>query len=328
MLAHAVNDSSSDPTARRISFRRRLVVSQGLVLTVAFVIIGILSWLVTYGWLHYHAWALLEREAVEINFHIVGLDGELSPDRYTWHEPHHLYREKRLDPYFAQIFDTKGAIVYASGNTRLFTTPFPNSLVAYQPSAIGAISALNTIEIDGEALYFGNYPILGRNEQVIGSLQIARYEPDIPGRLRKFALGISMGLVALLAILLVLTDRVAFRALGPLRSITSVADALSPNRMDERIPVPADADWETTRLAETLNALLDRLGGAFENCPRAANSAHGTPRPCRRVAPPAALARVVRGNPPHPGGRDRRHEPHDPQPTRANPSRARSDPAR
>jgi len=270
-----LTDTSSDPNPRRITFRRRLVFSQGLVLAIAFLIIGVLSWLATYGWLHYHAWTLLEREAVEINFHIVGLDGKLAPDRYSWHEPHHLYREQRVDPYFAQIFDTQGAIVYASGNTRLFTTPFPDSLVTYQPSAIGTISALNTIEIDGEALYFGNYPILGRNEQAIGFLQIARYKPDIPGRLREFAIGLSLGLVALLIILLVLTDRVAARALGPLQTITRVADALSPTRMDERIPVPADADWETTRLAETLNALLGRLGSAFENMRRfTANAAH------------------------------------------------------
>ncbi len=275
MTVHAVNDTSAAPNARRITFRRRLVVSQGLVLTVAFAIIGVLSWLATYGWMHYHAWTLLEKEAVEINFQIVGLDGELAPEGYPWHEPHHLYREKRVDPYFAQIFDPSGALVYASGNTRLFSTPFPDTLVTYLPSTIGTFSALNTIEIDGEALYFGSYPVVGQNGQPIGMLQIARYEPDIPGRLREFALGISLGLVVLLAILLVLTDRVAYRALGPLRSITTVADALSPNRMDERIPVPADADWETTRLAETLNALLGRLGGAFENMRRfTSNAAH------------------------------------------------------
>ena len=270
-----LTDLSSDLSPRRITFRRRLVISQGLVLSIAFLIIGILSWLATYGWLHYHAWTLLEREAVEINFHIVGLDGGLAPERYSWHEPHHLYREKRVDPYFAQIFDTQGAIVYASGNTRLFTTPFPDSLIAYHPSAIGAIRALNILKIDGEALYFGTYPVLGRNEQPIGYLQIARYEPDIPGQLREFATGLSLGLIALLAILLIVTDRVASRVLSPLQSITRVADALSPTRMDERIPIPADADWETTRLAETLNALLGRLESAFENMRRfTANAAH------------------------------------------------------
>ncbi|MEZ4699286.1 MAG: HAMP domain-containing sensor histidine kinase [Rhodothermales bacterium] len=270
-----MSTSSTDRASRRSTFRRRLVLSQGLVLALAFLIIGVLCWLATFGWLHYHAWTLLEEEAQEINFHIVGLDGELAPERYAWYEPHHLYREPRLDPYFAQVFDLSGDVIHASSNTRLFLAPFPDTLVTYSTSAFGTFSVLNTLTIDDSQLYFGNYPIIGRNGRKLGTLQIARYEPNIPGRLKEIAVGLSIGLIVLLFLLLFLTDRVAVRALGPLTSITRFANALSPNRMDERIPIPAEADWETTRLAETLNALLDRLEGALENMRRfTSNAAH------------------------------------------------------
>jgi signal transduction histidine kinase len=270
-----VSPFSPETALRRVPFRRRLVLSQGLVLAVAFAIIGTLGWLGTYGWLQYNAWTLLEREAEEIGFHIVGLDGELAPERYAWYEPHHLYLEARVDPFFAQVFDSTGTLAFASGNTRLFASRFPDSLFAREGASLGFFSPLRTVRIDDRALYFGRYPVRGREDRTIGYLQIGRYEPGIPARLQDIAIWLSVGLVGLLIVLLVLTDRVASRTLQPLRSIMREADALSPGRLDDRIPMPADADWETARLTETLNALLGRLEGSFENMRRfTANAAH------------------------------------------------------
>ncbi len=258
----------------RVTFRRRLLIAQGLVLAVAFSVIGVLGWLGTYGWLHYHAWTLLESEADDIAFHIAGPNGLLTAN-YSWNEPHHRFSEARVDPYFVQVFDNSGRLVYASENTRHFRGTYPDTLLSQEASAISTFSALNSRRIEGRLLYFGTYPVVSARGQRLGALQLARYNPDIPSTLTDIAVGLSVGLFVLLMLLLVLTDRVARRTLAPLQSITRVADALSPTRMDARIPVPADADWETARLADTLNALLARLEGAFENMRRfTSNAAH------------------------------------------------------
>ena len=63
------------------------------------------------------------------------------------------------------------------------------------------------------------------------------------------------------------------RVLRPLGAITEATEALSPTRLAERVPVPDDADLETTQLAGTLNDLLERLETAFEDTRRFTASA-------------------------------------------------------
>lgn len=57
------------------------------------------------------------------------------------------------------------------------------------------------------------------------------------------------------------------RALAPVDRITSTARSITADHLDRRLDVPATGD-ELQRLSETLNAMLDRLSGSFEDVRR------------------------------------------------------------
>ena len=85
------------------------------------------------------------------------------------------------------------------------------------------------------------------------------------------------GLLALLAIGVVGVAGayvVAGRALRPLHQVTATARRLGEETLDQRIRY-AGADDEVAELADTFDAMLDRLGGAFETQKRfVANASH------------------------------------------------------
>lgn len=262
--------------APRASFRRRLVVSQGIVLTGAFLLLGILGWLATYGWLHYHAWTLLHREAEEISFHLIGPDNTLDVYRYAWHEPHHTHREQRVDPFFVQVFDSSHTLLHASANTFTFSSDaYPNHLLQQYTGAENFFQSLHIVNIDEARLYYGIYPIQNQIGQTLGYLQIARYEPGIASTLRNTTIALILGLGALLSGLLLLTNWVAGRVVAPLQVITQATHELTPQQLNQRIPLPDHADRETYRLAETFNQLLDRIETSFKEIKRfTSNAAH------------------------------------------------------
>jgi signal transduction histidine kinase len=88
---------------------------------------------------------------------------------------------------------------------------------------------------------------------------------------------LAKGLVALLAISIVGVAgayAVAGRALRPLHQVTSTARRLGEATLDQRIRY-SGADDEVAELAGTFDAMLDRIGGAFEAQKRfVANASH------------------------------------------------------
>ena len=83
---------------------------------------------------------------------------------------------------------------------------------------------------------------------------------------------VALGIVTLASV--VLGWFVAGRVLRPLRRITETADRLSASNLDERIDLQGPDD-ELTRLANTFDAMLDRLAASFEGQRRfVANASH------------------------------------------------------
>lgn len=260
----------------RSSFRRRLVLSQGLGLLIAFILLGIVGWIATDGWLHYHAWSVLHDEADEIAFHMMGPEGTLDVYRYAWHEPHHIHLEHRVDPFFVQVFDIDQKLLHESGNINLFPAGvYPDHLLHSTSFTEERFKSLRTMQAGDATLYYNVYPITNKRNESLGYLQIARYEPGIDIILKQTAIGLFFALGTLLCGLLLLTNWVASRTLAPLQAITRATHELSPAKLNQRIPLPDNADQETWRLAETLNQLLGRIETSFDEMKRfTSNAAH------------------------------------------------------
>ncbi len=262
-----------DGPPTRPPFRRRLTLALGLALSVALAVVGTLVWLGASAWTTYEARTALRAEAAAVERAVVTPDGRLDADRYEWDEPHHRFAAPRIDPNFLQVFDAAGRLAKASDN--LAALPgFPSRLLA-STARDGPLVPLATLEAGGRPLYRITEPLRTRSGQAVGYVQLARYDPGLRAQLQRLAAGLAAGLGLLLAALLGLVWTVGSRVVRPLEAITTHAAALSATTLGDRIPVPPDADRETSALAAALNDALERLDGSFAEMQRfTANAAH------------------------------------------------------
>ncbi|MEQ9104144.1 MAG: HAMP domain-containing sensor histidine kinase [Rhodothermales bacterium] len=256
------------------TFRKRLVWTTSAFLALALFLLVVGIWLGAYGWLNSVARLALQQEIQEVQESIVSAEGTLAADRYNWNEPHHLYSGRHVDPFYLQVFDAGGRLVRQSENISPFPPgEFPAHLMAGATGQDGWFEPLRTFRIGEMTLYYAVVPVLNAAGERIGSIQLSREDPGLRVLYGRLAATLLAGLVMTLMLLSFLVWWVAGRVLRPLESITRAADTLSPAHLEKRIPVPPEADLETTRLAGTLNALLDRLETAFEDTRRFTSSA-------------------------------------------------------
>jgi len=271
-----MSDIAAGPPVRRRSFRRRLLLTIGSALGVTFVGVGLLGWVITYSWLNYNARSLLVHEAEDVAGRVVTVEGGMEVTRYPWYEPHHLFAEPRIDPYFLQVFDAQGRLLRASDNiSALSETSYPDRLLDNGGWQDGLFRPLQKLRIGEQVLYYIVMPILNQQGGTSGYVQVARYEPGLTAELRRITLLMVLGLGVTLVGLLLLIRSVAERVIRPLEQITAATQSLSPDDLSRRYQVPAGADEETTQLAQTLNTLLDRLEQSFGDMKRfTSNAAH------------------------------------------------------
>jgi signal transduction histidine kinase len=132
----------------------------------------------------------------------------------------------------------------------------------------------------------------------IGAWLVHRHvERTLPPGFADAALGrldlqFALAFAGTLLVAVVLGYLVADRALAPLRRVTTLAQRVTQERMDERIALQGPHD-ELRELADTVDGMLERLAGAFDGQRRfVANASHElrTPLTVIRAEVEVALA--------------------------------------
>ena len=255
------------------SFRRRLTLTLGLALGFALLLLGVSVLLGAWALMNYNARVHLGGEVSNIAAHLV-YEGEIELDRTPWGEPHHRFTEPHIDPHFVQVFDAEGRPLRSSANVARLGGDFPARRLPVTDGDL-AIGPLRTFEAGGTRLYHLTTPLADRRGRRLGYLQLSRYEPGVGAMIRRLGLGLGVGYVAALAALLGLLWTVGSRVVRPLEAMTASARRLSPERLDQRVPIPAGSDRETAELGLALNDALDRLERAFDEVRRfTADAAH------------------------------------------------------
>ena len=255
------------------SFRRRLTLTLGLGLGVALLLFSGLVLVGAWAFLNYSAREHLASEVNNIAAQIVQGD-RLHLDAPPWDEPHHRFTEHHIDPHFVQVFDAEGRPLRSSTNVTRLGAGFPARLLPLTPTTPD-FRPLPTFDAGGSRFYHLTVPLLTPRERTLGYLQVSRYEPGIPSILNRVALGLGVGYVVVLTGLLALLWTVGSRVVRPLEAMTASTRRLSPDRLDQRVPIPPNADRETAELGRALNDALGRLEGAFTEVRRfTADAAH------------------------------------------------------
>ncbi len=256
----------------RPPFRRRLTLALGLALGLALATLGVLVWLGALALTTVEARAVLQAEAASVERATAAPDG-LDTARYDWDEPHHRFAAPRIDPIFLQVFDSAGRLLRASDNL----AALPNFPAGVLPSTDGdgAVTPLARLTVDGKRLYRITEPLRTADGRPVGTVQLARFDPGLGGRLARLGAWLAAGLGLLFAALMALVWGIGGRVVRPLEAITDHAAGLSAATLGGRVPVPPDADRETAALAAALNGALARLDGSFAEMQRfTANAAH------------------------------------------------------
>jgi signal transduction histidine kinase len=291
------------PTEPRPPFRRRLLVTLGLALGFALAALGALVWLGAYVGLTFGARARVEAEAHEVASHVLQPDGRLDADDYAWDQPHHRFLDPHIDPYFVRVFDARGRLLRTSENVARLRAPMP---APAPPGEAGLLRPLRPFSVGAHRLYAVTEEVVRPDGAPVGLVEVARYDPELDRQLLRIGLGLGAGFLLVWAALLGLVWAVGGRVVRPLEAITASAQALSPEHLEGRVPVPPDADGETAELAEALNVALARIEDAFREVRRfTADAAHELQTPLtvmlghvdvalRRERDPAAYRETLR----------------------------------
>lgn len=154
-----------------------------------------------------------------------------------------------------EVADAQGALLYRSPKLR---TAFPAD----------GIKDFHNHKIDGRNIRLAEFEENGLTLRVGDDLkEIKRVGRDI-----LFAM---FGAIPTVLLVILIGSRwVASRALAPIEEIRQAAASITPQRLDQRLPVPPTGD-EIAGLIEVLNAAFERLQRSFEQSARfSADASH------------------------------------------------------
>jgi signal transduction histidine kinase len=158
----------------------------------------------------------------------------------------------------AQVVDESGAVVASSRDQ-------PDRPIAGFSPANGRSSVQTVRDVpDGTELEsYRVWALRGRSPSGPVTVYVATNLESVSDTIATVRRVLAMGLPPLLALLALASWALVGRALRPVEAIRAQVADISERALDRRVPVPPSRD-EVGRLAETMNAMLDRLQAASD----------------------------------------------------------------
>lgn len=126
---------------------------------------------------------------------------------------------------------------------------------------------------------------------VVGWIEVTGLMTNLDAELRRLAQGLALGIVLSLVLAMAAGFWLARRALRPVAALTDAANRIRATDLSARLPAEFGVRDELTDLAETFNAMLDRLEGAVRRERRfTADAAHELMTPLAALRSEAEVA--------------------------------------
>lgn len=244
-------------------FRPKHVRSR-LTLLYVFVLAGILL-LYSAGTACLSFWQMrgqLQRHAVEDIETVEGLLYFHPDGRLAVHDDYHNHPEsKRVQERLLEVLEPDGAVLFR--NDRLHGLPLGGR--PFRNEGVGGYSPRSARVANGERVL-----LVSRRHVLDGHpllLRLAYSEEPIWDRIRELLAAALLALPIALAAAAFAGYGLARRALSPLTEMARQAEAITAERLHERLPA-GEADDELAHLALVFNGMLTRLQAAFEQLRR------------------------------------------------------------
>jgi signal transduction histidine kinase len=169
----------------------------------------------------------------------------------------HLPGEGDQEDSFLQLIDATGRVLAASANA----VGRPPATAPLEAEASQVIR-----RVDGVPFRDGEFLVLARRVQSnLGpaTLVVGKNLDDVNESVRILTVSLTVSLPLILALLVALLWWHTGRVLRPVEAIRAEAASIQGHELDRRLPLPGSHD-EITRLARTMNAMLDRVEHATE----------------------------------------------------------------
>ncbi len=192
-----------------------------------------------------------------------------------------------------RLYDRDGTLLAEFGppGSALAPLPTPNSVPDSGPDSARGFSTL--VQPDGRTVRTYTTP-LQDDGQVVGMLQVGEDLSLVNGALDQLSAALTMGALLLIVVSVAGGYFLAGRALAPVDQITRTVQHISTHDLTARLDLPAGDD-ELGRLANTLDAMLDRLEEGFRRERQfTADASHELRTP---LAAMQAILDVVRARP-------------------------------
>jgi signal transduction histidine kinase len=178
---------------------------------------------------------------------------------------------------FLQLIDGEGRVVAASSNAQ--------GLVAVVP-ALSAESGRRVHTVPDVPLSTHEFRVLTTPVQTPSgrsTLVVAKNLDDVNESVRILTTSLTLAIPVVVLLLAALVWWLTGRALRPAESIRAEVASIHGTEPGRRVPVPGSDD-ELSRLARTMNAMLDRVEGAIEQQRRfVADASHELRGPLTRI---------------------------------------------
>ncbi|MDP9331191.1 MAG: ATP-binding protein [Actinomycetota bacterium] len=161
----------------------------------------------------------------------------------------------------AQLLGRDGAVLESTGDPAAEHSLLSPQLVA---DVLNGATLRTTVETGGDAEGFRLLAISLPASSCPGVIVVATSTDEVGRSVRELLVQLAIGGPVGLLVAGLGGWWLAGRALAPVARMTLEADTIGIERLDERIDVPTASD-EIQRLAETLNAMLDRLERGVED---------------------------------------------------------------
>jgi signal transduction histidine kinase len=156
-----------------------------------------------------------------------------------------------------QVVDSNGRVMSSSANIEGVEPIAALHPTTSTPAAVTVRGVAN----DGEPESYRVWAVRADTEQGPLFVYVGTSLEQVSEATATLVASLAVGLPVLLALVAFVTWLLLGRALQPVEDIRSQVSEISAKALDRRVPVPRSDD-EISRLAETMNAMLDRLESA------------------------------------------------------------------
>jgi signal transduction histidine kinase len=178
---------------------------------------------------------------------------------------------------FLQLVDDRGAVVAATANVRGMAAAVP----PLPRGAEARFRAVFDVALSAQKFRVLASPV--RSGSGGRTLVVAKNLDDVNESVRILTASLALAIPVVVALLAFLVWWLTGRVLRPVEAIRSEVASIQATELHRRVPVPGTYD-EISRLARTMNAMLDRVEHAIERQRRfVADASHELRSPLTRI---------------------------------------------